>query len=590
MATPIEEFVRRYVREQDFYARVAELCGRQAERMLKDNSVRAITTWRAKRPERLQRKLEERNRRRLENKLAPYQSEGEIYEDIPDLAGVRIALYFPGDRSRVASLIRERFTLLKERVFPQPLTDLTPEAKLIRERKRFAGYGAAHYRVCLRDTGLGADEKRYTEGRCEIQVASVLMHAWSEVEHDLEYKDLSGEVSPTESALLDQINGLVIAGEIALEQLQLATYQRSAAPSSTDGGGGKRIRDQYDLANWLSSVRDTLPDAVREGVDIGRADIAFRLLQRMDETDFSALESYRAYIVQDTLEGTMAQRLIDAILAKDPQKGGALERAKLDVEAANADTIASSGSQFGALALGHFLTRWRQLEELLGYVLKGDPSYRAGYPLIKSLSKMVKKSSETIDMATRLRTLRNASVHGIEHPPSARELYDGVISLDQLVHQLPRDARDETYKSLLKEGIAKFYDRPGSIPSSDKGIDVTVESLVPLAQLRAALTFCTIVSNAKGSDRLIEVRLRVGHKLLMISEPDPSLPINDIDYLRPNEMQELFPGRKISTILYFSGVIYSELIESANMLILEITLERAGKIETRLSLSNEMLD
>ena len=37
----------------------------------------------------------------------------------------------------------------------------------------------------------------------------MLMHAWSEVEHDLVYKPFSGNLSASELAILDEINGLV---------------------------------------------------------------------------------------------------------------------------------------------------------------------------------------------------------------------------------------------------------------------------------------------------------------------------------------------------------------------------------------------
>src|SRR5205807_113032 len=88
--------------------------------------------------------------------------------------------------------------------------------------KRFSGYWATHYRVQLRDNQLTDAQQRYTEARIEIQVASVLMHAWSEVDHDLAYKPLQGRLSEDEYAILDELNGLVMVGEITLEQLQRA--------------------------------------------------------------------------------------------------------------------------------------------------------------------------------------------------------------------------------------------------------------------------------------------------------------------------------------------------------------------------------
>ena len=78
----------------------------------------------------------------------------------------------------------------------------------------------------------------------EVQVGSVLMHAWAEVEHDLIYKPESGEISEDEDAILDEINGLVITGEVALERLQRAVERRLAEKDV-------KFDNQYDLAAYL---------------------------------------------------------------------------------------------------------------------------------------------------------------------------------------------------------------------------------------------------------------------------------------------------------------------------------------------------
>lgn len=71
---------------------------------------------------------------------------------------------------------------------------------------------------------IGVDDSK--DFPVEIQIASLIMHAWSEVEHDLDYKQLDGTVSDLELELLDQLNGLALAGEISLEQLQNARNER----------------------------------------------------------------------------------------------------------------------------------------------------------------------------------------------------------------------------------------------------------------------------------------------------------------------------------------------------------------------------
>jgi len=269
----IGDFVRRYVREQDYYERVAQLVGQRLERILRGRKIRAIVSWRARRADGLESKRRERGQGRIANGLGPYPDDQAIYDDVPDLAGARVALYFPDDRALVRELILSE---LDQQMSPKdfPLAAGGGVGKKRSASKRFSGYAATHYRVRLRRSTLPEEDVRFSDGRCEVQVGSVLMHAWAEVEHDLEYKNLLGPVTEIESVLLDQINGLVIAGEIALEQLSRATKARSSGsvPDAT-------LRDGYDLANWLASVVSRSGRAAR--VDIGPVDLAFRFLQEV---------------------------------------------------------------------------------------------------------------------------------------------------------------------------------------------------------------------------------------------------------------------------------------------------------------------
>lgn len=113
----IEEFVQHYKKEYDFYEMVSKLVAQQMESSLHEAGIRAIVTYRAKKnPERLLAKLYQRN----EERDSKYSSLDDIYSDICDLSGVRVALYFPKDRDKVGDIIKENFTLLEEpKIFPK---------------------------------------------------------------------------------------------------------------------------------------------------------------------------------------------------------------------------------------------------------------------------------------------------------------------------------------------------------------------------------------------------------------------------------------------------------------------------------------
>src|SRR5690606_26085090 len=141
-------------------------------------------------------------------------------------------------------------------------------------------------RVHLPETILNESQKRYAEAMIEIQVASVLMHAWSEVEHDLVYKPLQGKLSEDEYAILDELNGMVLAGEIALERLQRAAENRVSTHD-------REYSDHYDLASSLLKL-----SRVKLGVQsvhdssIGRVDLLFALLKQLDLNKPEKLAKY----------------------------------------------------------------------------------------------------------------------------------------------------------------------------------------------------------------------------------------------------------------------------------------------------------
>lgn len=211
----INQFIENYKKKINFYETAGRIAAEMLEDALRSSGIRAMVTSRAKSPSRLKIKVTQRN----EKRETPYKNMSEIYADIADLSGVRVSLYFPGDRAKADRVINNLFTVAETKKFPV-------QSKQPSYNKRFSGYWATHYRASMKEDSLDKSRIKYAPVRLEIQVASVLMHAWSEVEHDLVYKPLQGTLSDEELAILDELNGLVLSGEIALERLQAAGNER----------------------------------------------------------------------------------------------------------------------------------------------------------------------------------------------------------------------------------------------------------------------------------------------------------------------------------------------------------------------------
>jgi putative GTP pyrophosphokinase len=109
-------------------------------------------------------------------------------EEITDLAAVRVITFFLETVEEVNSIIEEQFEVIEK----------TNRSNLLQEEQRL-GYQSIHYLVKF-------DAKRnalpeYSQFRgvvAEIQVRTILQHAWAEIEHDIQYKSV--ETLPTQIA------------------------------------------------------------------------------------------------------------------------------------------------------------------------------------------------------------------------------------------------------------------------------------------------------------------------------------------------------------------------------------------------------
>jgi ppGpp synthetase/RelA/SpoT-type nucleotidyltranferase len=101
--------------------------------------------------------------------------------DITDLAAVRVITFFPRTVDEVGQCVHAEFDIIEQ-------VDHTATA----QREERLGYLSVHYLV-----RLGNNRKRLAEYRrfdglvAEVQVRTVMQHAWAEIEHDIRYKSKS---------------------------------------------------------------------------------------------------------------------------------------------------------------------------------------------------------------------------------------------------------------------------------------------------------------------------------------------------------------------------------------------------------------
>lgn len=390
----INEFIEQYNKEYDYYQKLAQIISNKIEDQLFTRGIKAIVSFRAKKPERLYDKLIKRDQKKN------YKTILEIYQDIVDLAGIRVSLYFPSERELLDEIINEIFDVKLTKVFP----DNTHTPKYT---KRFSGYWATHYRVQLKDNDL---TKRYQNTLAEIQVASVLMHAWSEVEHDLVYKPYSGELSKEELAILDEINGLVLAGEIALERLQSAMALRTENTSVID--------DKYEFTNYIVSKFKN------DNVKYGNPLLIYNFIKDYKKIDTKVLNEYLSRINIEDKE-TIYNQLFDIFLNDQSLHG--------DKEFK--DFILSFNiPQSNSNLFEKFIKCWTLLEESASYLISNEEKsdnmkFKYVGRKFEILLKDKKLSEEQYEQIKSLKRLRNDLVHNIASSSLMRSDYDSVKNI-----------------------------------------------------------------------------------------------------------------------------------------------------------------
>lgn len=117
--------------------------------------------------------------KKLDEKIIRKDNKYQNLSDITDLIGIRIITYFDDEIDKIAKIINSEFT-----VDSKHSTD-----KRNLDADRF-GYKSLHFVISLNDYRAKLTEySTFKDFKVEIQLRSILQHAWAEIEHDLGYKN-----------------------------------------------------------------------------------------------------------------------------------------------------------------------------------------------------------------------------------------------------------------------------------------------------------------------------------------------------------------------------------------------------------------
>lgn len=164
--------------------------------------------------------------------------------DITDLVGIRIITFFADDVDRVAQAIEAEFAVDR---------DHSVDKRDLLDPDRF-GYLSLHYVVgFLPARSVLAEYRRYANLKAEIQIRSVLQHAWAEIEHDLGYKTALSVPRDIRRSF-SRLAGLLELGdkEFVLIRKELEEYEK-ALPARLERAPESVLLDKTSLKTFIES-------------------------------------------------------------------------------------------------------------------------------------------------------------------------------------------------------------------------------------------------------------------------------------------------------------------------------------------------
>jgi putative GTP pyrophosphokinase len=231
--------VAAYLKRHGFYESLASIVKRILEEALKRRGIQVHSVQaRAKEPASFGKKAAQPSEADPAKPKYPYP-----LEQITDLTGVRVITYFPGTLEEIDRMLADEFRVVERS---------DKGAELI-EEERF-GYQSIHYLVKFTSLRSRLPEyEPFADAIAEIQVRTILQHAWAEIEHDIQYK--SASVIPAEiRRRFMALAGMLELADREFQAIQNADKQLTVEARSRVAGG------------QLSRVEIT-PDALKTFLD-----------------------------------------------------------------------------------------------------------------------------------------------------------------------------------------------------------------------------------------------------------------------------------------------------------------------------------
>jgi putative GTP pyrophosphokinase len=151
---------------------------------------------------------------------------GRPFDQTEDLCGLRVICFFSSDVRRVCAAIKREFRVMEA------------DDKALRLGVDQFGYRSYHFVVCIREAWeVSPIYRGLSNLKAEVQVRSILMHAWAEIEHAMVYKN-PRKVSEDTRRELSALSAQFEQADRTLDDLRVKIQRSSRFDRDAELDGG----------------------------------------------------------------------------------------------------------------------------------------------------------------------------------------------------------------------------------------------------------------------------------------------------------------------------------------------------------------
>lgn len=203
------------------------------------------------------------------------------FDQIEDICGLRIVCYYPSDILLIKEIINKEFNILNSE---DKIDTLAPD--------KF-GYRSHHFIITLLEDWLTVPNYRGLENiKAEIQVRTILMHAWADISHKLSYKK-TDHIPEQFQRKLFQLSAMF---EIADDRFEMLRSEREKYRNSMITNGSFDVNQDLNLDSLQAFLDFYFPERNK-----GLSETA-NLLDEIKRYNVSLSDLYNSYMkVKDLL-------------------------------------------------------------------------------------------------------------------------------------------------------------------------------------------------------------------------------------------------------------------------------------------------